>query len=608
MASGRELVENKKAKASVWGHFKLIKEGEIIKENAALCNICSQEVKYAGGTSNLSAHVRRHHPDIDKESRKPDSEKAPVELVFKSKTPINPPTISSYISGQTKYPSKSARAVSITNQIGRFLVKDLTPYSLVENEDFRKLICLLDPRYTVPGRQQFSETVIPKMYEQEVLKLKAMLSTAVKIYYLYFTGENISNVLREAVAEWNLSSDPYPPIVTDNASNMDKAGEIFGNEIHVKCYAHTLNLAVQKALKVQRVSHILSRIRRIVSFFHRSSVAAASLKTQSESLSIPYHKLIIDVPTRWNSAFDMLERFLEMQFAVTAVLKSKSVSKIKEKDISSFTDDDLLFAEDVMNTLKPMKTITTSLCTERIPTLSVIQPLQHSIKMLMSPKDDDKPAIKALKSAILNDLGGRYNQQSNFLSKVSFVDPRFKSLPFLEESCKLEIYSDVMKSKAVPRPFVVKQEEDITPLLVLPNLPSISNSEKSVLDIPDAAVDKNNNSPERKKKTKRCESGLACLFNEVFVTGVDPPSTNEPTLMQLAEADVNKYRAIQPIKYDENPLIWWRDHSESLPLLSFYARTVLCIPATAGDIVSSQRAALKSDHVDKLISLKKNMQ
>ncbi|KAK3091045.1 hypothetical protein FSP39_016751 [Pinctada imbricata] len=270
-----------------------------------------------------------------------------------------------------------------------------------------------------------------------------------------------------------------------------------------------------------------------------------------------------------------------------------------------------------MNTLKPMKTITTSLCTERIPTLSVIQPLQHSIKMLMSPKDDDKPVIKALKSAILNDLGGRYNQQSNFLSKVSFLDPRFKSLPFLEESCKLEIYSDVMKSIAVPRPFVVKQEEDIAPLPVLQNLPSISNSEKSVIGIPDAAVDKNNNSPER-KKTKRCESGLACLFNEVYVTGVDPPSTNEPTLMQLAEAEVNKYRTIQPIKYDENPLIWWRDHSESLPLLSFYARTVLCIPATsvpservfstAGDIVSSQRAALKSDHVDKLIFLKKNMQ
>ena len=52
-------------------------------------------------------------------------------------------------------------------------------------------------------------------------------------------------------------------------------------------------------------------------------------------------------------------------------------------------------------------------------------------------------------------------------------------------------------------------------------------------------------------------------------------------------------------------------------LLSKFAKKYLCVPATsvaservfssAGDIVSAQRSCLHSDHVDKLLFLKKNM-
>lgn len=115
--------------------------------------------------------------------------------------------------------------------------------------------------------------------------------------------------MEQAVKDWGLPSNPNPPIVTDNASNMDKAGIMFKTECHIKCYAHTLNLAVQKSLKVKQVSHILSRMRKIVAFFHQSSVATAKLREQADILQLPAHKLLIDVPTRWNSAYDMVSRF-----------------------------------------------------------------------------------------------------------------------------------------------------------------------------------------------------------------------------------------------------------------------------------------------------------
>ena len=82
---------------------------------------------------------------------------------------------------------------------------------------------------------------------------------------------------------------------TGYASNMEKAGIMFQPECHIKCYAHTLNLAAQVSLKVKRASHILSRI---VAFFHLSSVATAKLREQANILQLPKHKLLIDVPTR----------------------------------------------------------------------------------------------------------------------------------------------------------------------------------------------------------------------------------------------------------------------------------------------------------------------
>ena len=67
-----------------------------------------------------------------------------------------------------------------------------------------------------------------------------------------------------------------------------------------------------------------------------------------------------------------------------------------------------------------------------------------------------------------------------------------------------------------------------------------------------------------------------------------------------------------------NPLLWWKANELKYPiLLKLAKRYYLCIPATsvagervfssAGDLASPQRSCLRSEHVDKLIVLKKNL-
>ena len=112
-----------------------------------------------------------------------------------------------------------------------------------------------------------------------------------------------------------------PVVVTDNASNMTVAVELTRYK-HIRCFAHVLNLASQRALKVTAVARMIARVKMISSFFHRSNTGANALKRNQIMLRLPHHKLITDVSVRWNRC-EMLARFLEQQPAICAALLSR---------------------------------------------------------------------------------------------------------------------------------------------------------------------------------------------------------------------------------------------------------------------------------------------
>lgn len=56
------------------------------------------------------------------------------------------------------------------------VVKDLQPFSFVEDKRFKFFSNAAEPGFVVPCRTTMSKTVIPQMYDQEIDKLKVKLT------------------------------------------------------------------------------------------------------------------------------------------------------------------------------------------------------------------------------------------------------------------------------------------------------------------------------------------------------------------------------------------------------------------------------------------------
>lgn len=149
----------------------------------------------------------------------------------------------------------------------------------------------------------------------------------------------------------------------------------------------------------------------------------AVLKSKQSLLELPQHKLINDVLTRWNSSYDIVQPFLEQQAAIEAVLLTKDVKK-NAKDVHLQSEDDISVAESVIKVLGPIKTITTILCDEKTPTVSMIHPLKEMPIQQMKVSDDDIMLVKEVKTAIAKDLDARFG--NNYVCLQIQIYPNYK--------------------------------------------------------------------------------------------------------------------------------------------------------------------------------------
>uniref|UniRef100_A0A803MRM7 hAT-like transposase RNase-H fold domain-containing protein n=1 Tax=Chenopodium quinoa TaxID=63459 RepID=A0A803MRM7_CHEQI len=145
-------------------------------------------------------------------------------------------------------------------------------------------------------------------------------------------GKEIGKVVEACVLKWGLE-DRLMSLTVDNASSNDVAIRYLktnfheklvldGSLFHMRCVCHVLNLIVKDGLSSVKTS--IARIRSAVRYV-RSSPSRAKLFAHSSMLVKVSCKgsVCLDVSTRWNSTFIMLE---------TALKFEKSFNRFKEDD------------------------------------------------------------------------------------------------------------------------------------------------------------------------------------------------------------------------------------------------------------------------------------
>ena len=60
--------------------------------------------------------------------------------------------------------------------VGEMIVLDNEPFSIVKCDGFKRLMKVVEPRYTLPSDKYFSETLIPSMYTKVSNKVSVMAS------------------------------------------------------------------------------------------------------------------------------------------------------------------------------------------------------------------------------------------------------------------------------------------------------------------------------------------------------------------------------------------------------------------------------------------------
>lgn len=99
--------------------------------------------------------------------------------------------------------------------------------------------------------------------------------------------------ISSATQEWCINiPNQVVAFTTDSGSNVVKA--LNGMSVlRLPCAGHTLNLAVQKALKVHEVVTAIGRCRKLVAHFHRSRIDQEELQKKQEMFpNIKKHQLI----------------------------------------------------------------------------------------------------------------------------------------------------------------------------------------------------------------------------------------------------------------------------------------------------------------------------
>lgn len=569
-------------------------------------------------------------------------------------------SVSASTSSQSSYSNSSPRQKAITDALVDMIADCMLPLQLVERKAFQNFMAVVEQPYNVPSRRTVTRHLHDGLQVSKD-KLKSELDSladdgirigtvhttvdlwstrtmesVIGVRFHYFnkhfqlrvktaayrqlsgrhTGANIVEAFEDIIHEYGVRSSELGYQVTDSASNMIKAFQLFEtrsittNEVvdsdsetespqtdfdpdgevqddamtsfnsvvwsrRLPCCCHTLQLVVRDALKrdVDGAGKILQEASAVVSFFHRSLIWSEELKKLSGGLC-----LLSAVPTRWNSSFIMMRRLSKPEVWKAVMDTLQQARNAKAAKVPRLTASRASMV-DLITLLEPFNEATDALQSDGV-TLSMVIPAVLGIDEALKKCETQ---LHCLRNALQHGLAERFQ---DLIMKPHYViatvlDCRYKLIPFNNDHMEMEVEDEASGLQAITR------SQARAHLL---NMLTTTASQSSVVA---------NTIPNEQPAVQDEDNAKSSIFSKF----------SQP-LMVLDDSEDNKY-CMSPTEHQMKPEAYWAANGSRYPRLAELARIFLSVPASSGSverlfsvsgaILRARRSRLTAQTVESLL-------
>ena len=603
------------ASSPVWKHFKVYTAKRC--KHLAICNTCGAEVDRGlkSSTTPLQQHLTHHHPEHTLERTVDQLEKEGGMYKFAT---INP---------------------DFPEALLKWLVLEQQPLSISSSKHFKNMVQTLSRNTKVPGRKALTKKLkeVDLQVRQAICKLVVdkfvacttdgwssaaneafcsltlqWLTEAFELISIALdcstfpgshTGEAVAAKLNQMLRSYGIADDHVVAAVTDTAPAMVKAGRFMSYD-WLGCMAHLLELVTGLAFDGEGVKDALKSARSLVGSIKSSTQAAADLSALLKSLEQKDLGVIQDVVTRWWSTYSMIERLLKLKDALKLLY---STHKVKKR--LSAAEWEVL--EHVSTLLKPFMCVQKALEGEKYVTISLVPFLLAQLRTKLQAVPKNSP-IAAVSATMLTQFNQRFGDGSIESLPVKMaiaaaLDPRTKQLQGIDTAEHSVVWAQVKKMvvDAHPEPTASTSSMDSEAAAV-----AVAAAATTAVTAAAVADDDDLSGDMFAGLIQQSAPEVAAPMVPQYIERLLRQFSMEMAYFNDLPALPHKDAAMHP----NDPLQWWRKHSQQLPLLSEVARKVLCIPATsasserlfstAGLTVTDKRSSLTGSNVGRLVFLK----
>nr|XP_043626184.1 zinc finger BED domain-containing protein RICESLEEPER 2-like [Erigeron canadensis] len=628
LATGKNKTKIYKPRSWVWEHFnRSTVEGKL----RAACAHCGD--MYLCGTKNYGTSNLKNHLLFKCKVYK--SGEGQTQIAFEK-------------GDERKMIAHQFKQKAIKKALAHMIVVDEFPFSFVKNKGFRHYNSVSQPLFKIPCRSTMTIATYDLFLEEKekvrdfikrnigriCLTTDGWTSTQ-QVNHICLTahfidnewklrkkvlsfkqldshkGVDIGKEIEQCLIDWKIEN--VFTISVDNASANDVAVNFLRNVLkssnhclltgqytHIRCVAHILNLVVQDGIK--KVGKSIEKIRYAVRWIRQSGLRIKKFAEYAKIVKCDTTKnLIRDVPTRWNSTYNMLEvaQAYENTFQRYNLLDSEFGKDMTEAGFEMLTRDDWANARKLCHfleifyhvTLKVSGThyVTSNTCMDDIASIRT-----HLNEALNDPSEVELCQIASAMKPKFDKYFGDVKKMNLLLYLSLILDPRNKK-PYwgilLDDHYGMDGAEVVSEKKT----YILEATGTLYNEYVRLHSPCSSSTTGSSTSSTILGKRSNPDVMEAKAPTRNK------LREKMKTNTIESISELQKYLDESLEDDSSMF----------DILAWWKVNSPRFPTLSLMARDLFAIPvstvasesvfSTSGRVLDPFRSSLTPMIVESLI-------